>query len=353
MSRKRVLVAPLDWGLGHATRCIPVVRELLKKNCEVLIASSGSALGLLQKEFPDLAFFKLRPYRVKYPKGRSLVLSLFFQIPRIQKVISKEHSQLQQIVYENKIDLIISDNRYGCWSETVPSVFIGHQLNIQLPNGWRIFQGIVNYFHHRMIRKFSQVWIPDENDQFNLAGKLASVNFPTRHIGILSRFKKISTEIKFDMAVILSGPEPQRTILEEIILNQIQSMNLKIIAVRGVVEGVGNWKQEGNLVVANFLQSARLEEIMNQSKLVISRSGYSTIMDLARLGKRAILIPTPGQTEQEYLAKRLMKKKIFFCVDQKNFDLTKALSESVGFQGFTNIEKESDLLSMAIDEVLK
>jgi uncharacterized protein (TIGR00661 family) len=351
---KKVLVAPLDWGLGHATRCIPVIQELLNRNCEVFIASSGSALELLRKEFPDIRFFKLRPYRVKYPEGRLLVLSLFSQVPRIRGVISKEHKQLEQLVLEHNIDLVISDNRYGCWSARVPSIFIGHQLSIQLPGVFKLFQPIVNLVHHRMIRKFSEVWIPDEKGELNLTGKLSEANVLRKYIGILSRFKKASAEFKYDIAVILSGPEPQRTLLEGIIFDQIRNQEeLKIIVVRGVVEGEGNWKQVENFVIVNFLQSRKLEEIINQSKLIISRSGYSTIMDLARLGKKAIFVPTPGQTEQEYLARRLMDKQIVYYSTQKDFDLTSALVASEGFSGFSNIEQENGLLLKALDEVLK
>jgi uncharacterized protein (TIGR00661 family) len=351
---KKVLVAPLDWGLGHATRCIPVIQELLNRNCEVAIASSGSALELLRKEFPGLRFFRLRPYRVKYPEGRLLVLSLFLQTPRIQGVIAREHKQLEQITLEHRIDLIISDNRYGCWSDKVRSIFIGHQLNIQLPGVLKLVQPIVNFMHRRMIRKFSEVWIPDEEGETNLTGKLSVTNLPVKHIGILSRLKKAATEIRYDLAVILSGPEPQRTLLEGIIFDQIRHQeNLKIIVVRGVIEGEGNWKQVENFVIVNFLQSRKLEEIINQSKLIISRPGYSTIMDLARLGKKAIFIPTPGQTEQEYLAERLMAKRVAYSSAQKNFDLAKALAASAGFTGFSNIAPDNRLLLNAIDEVLK
>jgi uncharacterized protein (TIGR00661 family) len=351
--KKRVLIAPLDWGLGHSTRCIPIIEELLKRNHEVLIASSGSALKLLKKEFPTLEFFSLRSYNIRYPRKGSFVFSIAQQIPRILRVISKEHERVQKIVHDKNIDLILSDNRYGCWSDRVPSIFISHQLNLQVDGAWRLLKPIVDILHNRRIRKFDEVWIPD-NPALHLTGALSqNRNLNLKHVGVLSRFKKEKLELKYDLAVVLSGPEPQRTMLEEIIFNQIQGQTLKIIVVRGVVEGEGNWKQEGNFTTVNFLQSGKLEEVMNQSKLIISRSGYSTIMDLVRLEMKAILIPTPGQTEQVYLAKQLKDKNIFYSSDQKTFELTKALSESASFTGFSNIEPESKLLSLALDEVLK
>jgi uncharacterized protein (TIGR00661 family) len=353
MKRRRVLIAPLDWGLGHATRCIPIIEALLKRNCEVVIATSGSALKLLRKEFPALEFFALPSYRIRYPRKGSFVFSIAMQTPKILSAISKEHKRVQKIVRENKIDLILSDNRYGCWSDEIQSIFISHQLNLQVTDGWRLLKPIVDTLHNRMIKKFDQCWIPDEPTLGLTSSLSENQNIKLKHIGVLSRFKKENLELKYDLAVVLSGPEPQRTMLEEIIFKQIQGQALKIIIVRGVVEGEGNWKQEGNITTLNFLQSGKLEEVMNQSRLIISRSGYSTIMDLVRLEKKAILIPTPGQTEQEYLAKQLMSKNIFYSSDQKNFELTKALAESTGFTGFSNIEPESKLLSLALDEVLK
>ena len=350
---KRILVTPLDWGLGHATRCIPVIELLLKKNYEVMVASSGSVLLLLKMEFPDLRFFKLPSYGIKYPSSGSFVFSMVKQIPKIRRVIAKENRRVRKIVKENNVDLIVSDNRYGCWSSNIPSVFICHQLNIQLPGAWRVFKPLVDMFHNRAIRKFNQCWIPDD-PELNLTGELSiHEKFNTKRIGILSRFKKTNSEQKFDIAVVLSGPEPQRSIFENVILKQIRNQNLKSIVVRGVVEGEGNRKEEGNVTIMNFLGSDKLEEIINQSKLVIARSGYSTIMDLARLGKKAIFVPTPGQTEQEYLGAKLMKERIALCVDQREFDLSIALRISNDFTGFSNIEKNEKLLEEALEGTLK
>lgn len=353
MNGKRVLIAPLDWGLGHATRCIPVIDALLKRNYEVSIASSGSALKLLRKEYPQLEFFALPSYKIRYPRKGSFVFSIALQTPKILRAISKEHKRIEKIVQDHQVDLIISDNRYGCWSSGIPAVFMSHQLSIQLSGGWKLLKPIIDVLHNRKIKKFNHCWIPDD-PHLTLTGALSkNGSLNPRHVGILSRFSKENLELKYDLAVVLSGPEPQRTMLEEIILREIQGHALRIIIVRGVVEGEGNWKQEGNVVKVNFLQSKKLEEIINQAALVLSRSGYSTIMDLTRLGKKAILIPTPGQTEQEYLARYLMGKGICYSVDQKNFDLRVALHAASSFRGFSNIESENKLLVQALDEVLK
>lgn len=351
MTPKRVLIAPLDWGLGHATRCIPIIQSLLEKKCEVLVASSGSALALLRKEFPVLKFFELPPYGIRYPKHGSFMLSIFLQLPKIQRSIRQEHKKINKIVQLHQVDLIISDNRYGCWVKGVSSIFIGHQLNIQLQGAWRVLKPLVDLFHLRKLKPFNQLWVPDDPGLM-LSGDLSKQKrLSVNYVGILSRFSKKSLPVKYDVGIILSGPEPQRSVFEEIIFKQLPG-NLSIIVVRGVIEGEGNWKQNGNLTTVNFLQSLKLEEIICQSKIIIARSGYSTIMDLARLEKQAILIPTPGQTEQEYLAQHLKNRGVCCTVDQYNFELDASLKKSGGFTGFSNIAT-NDLLSRAIDEILK
>jgi hypothetical protein len=293
MSRKRVLIAPLDWGLGHATRCIPIIRAFMERDCEVSIATSGPALLLLRREFPLLKFFELEPYSVRYSKSLSVVAAIFWQLGKIRKAIAREHAQLIKIVDENGFDLIVSDNRYGCWSDQVRSVFICHQLNLPMPRGFGWFRAFANRFHNRLVRKFSQVWIPDIPGELCLSGDMIVTHLPSRYVGILSRFKKEQTALKYDLAIILSGPEPQRSVLEEIIRRQVPENKLKVVLVRGVVENEVQWKDESGLQVVNFLDSIQLEKMINQSRIIICRSGYSTVMDLASLGKNAILIPTP------------------------------------------------------------
>jgi uncharacterized protein (TIGR00661 family) len=354
---KRVVVTPLDWGLGHATRCIPIIHELLKRNCQVFIVSSGSALQLLQHEFPQLPSIQIESYKASYAARQPLMIAVLLQLPKFLRAIRKEHQQLEDIVKEYKIDLVVSDNRYGCWSNKVPTVFITHQITIQMPPLLKWIQPIINYFNARFIKRFTQCWIPDTAGAQNLSGilsRLSSTKINARFIGILSRFRKNSNEnnFKYNIAMVLSGPEPQRTILEKILLNQLGNSAEQVVLVRGVVEDTISWNSEGNLTIVNFLPSIQLEEIINQSEVVIARSGYSTIMDLAQLQKKAILIPTPGQTEQEYLAKRLMEQGICFSMSQHDFDLGYALKQSVGFKGFTNIEVSNQLLSKAIDEFL-
>src|SRR5690349_9583884 len=168
--KKKILVAPLDWGLGHATRCIPIINEFLSQGCEVQIASSGDALVLLKEEFPDLKFHSIVSYGAEYSRSLPFTIKILLQIPKFVRAIKKEHNETQTIVEREKIDLVISDNRYGCWSKEVLSVFIGHQLNLLTP----IFSWLGNYLQRRAIQKFSRCWIPDNEGEKSVADELTS-----------------------------------------------------------------------------------------------------------------------------------------------------------------------------------
>ena len=351
---KKVLITPLDWGLGHATRCIPIVRELISRDCSVSIGGSGDSLTLLQKEFPSLNFFELPGYNPVYPSTGSMVWKMASQLSKFRRVIKEEHQCIERIIRENGIDLVISDNRYGCWSEKIPCVFISHQTNILMPKRFGWLAGIVRYFNTQMINRFTYCCIPDYPNDRSLSGELTSfgkhsINTKVLHIGPLSRFKPSTPrEKKFDVLCIFSGPEPQRSIFEEIVMNQLPSSGLQYFVVRGVFSS--SLIEDEHVV--NFLTTEKLQEAIEQSEIIIARSGFSTVMDLAALGKKAIFIPTPGQTEQEYLAATLLKKTIAFSMSQYTFDISTAWKESQRYTGFTPSHNLDDLLKTALNEIL-
>ena len=350
---RRVLLTPLDWGLGHATRCIPIVRELLKRSYIVYIAASGDSLVLLRNEFPSLTFFFLPGYNPRYSSSGSMVLKMAFQFPKFIKVIKKEHEIVEALIEEFNIDLVISDNRYGCWSSKIPTVIITHQLNILMPKRMTWLSKGVRILNEYMIKKFSFCWIPDHPGRFSLAGELTHYNANSlkqvTHIGPLSRFSKIpGLQIKYDVLCILSGPEPQRSIFEKIVKGQLKDSGLTYFIVRGILSLSGSSKENE----AEFLNSEELQTVIQQSSLIIARSGYSTIMDLCALGKKAIFIPTPNQTEQEYLAKKLNDKNVTYGMPQHRFDLKMALRESKTYTGFTNeFEYTDGLLNNALNQI--
>jgi uncharacterized protein (TIGR00661 family) len=321
MERPRILVAVLNWGLGHATRCIPIIHALIEENFIPVIASDGDAFELLRKEFPKLETLELPSYNISYTKNASLLkLKFLGKLPHFIKIYKQENERIQLVINERNISGIISDNRWGAYSNQVPSVFITHQINV--------LSGITTYFSSKiqqhLIKKFDECWIPDLPGSENLSGRLGHLNnppFPVRHIGLLSRFEKKVTPIKFDIAVILSGPEPQRSLLEKKIKKELLNTEYKILLVRGVIEKHQVFEQSNNKLIYNYLESEELNEAINKSELVICRSGYTSLMDIAKLKKRTIVIPTPGQDEQIYLAKRLHSKNMAFSCTQEKFNI--------------------------------
>lgn len=351
---KRILVTVLDWGLGHATRCIPLIKELQKRNCVVFVASSGRAYDLLKREFfLSIRCFEIDGYNPIYPDGDGMVIKMLTQMPKFLKVISKEQLQVEKIVERNQIDLVISDNRYGCYSTKVKSIFVSHQLNIQMPLFFKWMEKQVKEKNHDFIRKFSECWIPAPEDSF--ISKLATNegNLNVRYIGYLSRFEKQNLPKKYDVCAVCSGPEPQRSNLDALLTEQFKKSKLQTILVCGKPEILSKYyKKDQRFTIANSLTTEDLNETIEQSEIIISRSGYSTVMDLAKLGKKAIFIPTPGQTEQIHLADELMKRGIAFSMKQEEFDLEIALKEAEKFSGFANFGFDDTLLKNAIDSLI-
>ncbi|MEC9209038.1 MAG: glycosyltransferase [Bacteroidota bacterium] len=342
-TKKRILIAPLDWGIGHATRCIPIINALINHNYEVIIAADGRPLHLLTTEFPKLEIIRFEGYNIKYPKYFPMSLNMILQIPKILLGIKKEHKNIKQIIQDYKIDGVISDNRFGISTSTAPCVFITHQLQIQSS----FFTDAIQNFNYEYIHKYNACWIMDDK-KTNLAGSLSKPNIlPNNsiYIGPQSRFEYQDTKKKYDFLAIVSGPEPQRTILEKGLIKTLKDRKEKSLIVLGKPE-FKDKEQIGNLTTKSHLTAIELNTAMLQSKLVICRPGYSTIMDLAKLGKKAIFIPTPGQTEQEYLAKNFMKERICFAQKQSKFDFEKAISENKKYTGFSSHKNTTNWIDL-------
>lgn len=333
-----ILIAPLHWGLGHATRCIPIINQLLKQNYKVMLGSDGAALLILRKEFPELPFIELPSYQITYPKkGSFFKLNLLLKLPKIKKAIKVEKRIIKDLVYKEKIQGIISDNRPGSYHNQIPSVYITHQINV--------FSGFTtclsSKIHQNIIKKFDACWVPDNEGPLNLSGSLGhpkKENFPVTYIGPLSRMQKKESPIIFDVMVLLSGPEPQRSILEIKMMDVFLHSKMKVLLIRGVIEDETKTHKNENITIINFLKSDLLEKFINESKLIVCRSGYSTIMDLCAMKKKAFFIPTPGQYEQLYLAKLLKEKAIAPFCSQDKFTIKQLdqLSLFNGFQTFNN-----------------
>ena len=326
----RVLVAPLNWGLGHATRCVPIIERLLAEGHEVVIAADGYPLKFLRREFPHLDWVKFEGLKVRYADGQSQVGAMLRQLPRFLRDIWREHQRLKEIVKMYDVDMVVSDNRFGLWCKGVHSVYMTHQLMVKMPRGLEWMEWGVWRFHRWFIKHYDECWVPDIEGEGNLSGDL-SHKYPllknTKFIGVLSRFSRekvvwedvrveaeaLDLQQRYDVVAVLSGPEPHRRNLEK----QITDYRLQITDHRSQI--VVN-SQQTLLIVQGLpaddlrlaehrdgvdyiphLQTELLQWYMQEAEEIVCRSGYSSIMDLYTIGRKAHLISTPGQTEQEYL----------------------------------------------------
>ncbi len=356
MEKKRILIALLDWGLGHAARCIPVINELVRQNADVIMAADGRPYDLLRKEFPQLHVIRFPGYSIQYSGKENLLWKILKQLPSFLNSFVTEHKFLEQIIKELQIDAVISDSRYGVFSKSVPSVFLIHQLRILLPRGLSWCEPIIALLNRRRINKFSECWIPDYDNKQNLSGRL-SHNTPLpkncHYIGALSRIKNIP-EIKkeLDILVILSGPEPQRALFEDILIEQLKKTSYHSFIVRGIPEKSIRIKLSDTITAISSVQSDELSRLIAASQIIIARSGYSTIMDLSFVGAKAIFVPTPQQTEQEYLAKSLKEKMICYSETQADFQLERAMDESKKYSGFHIQAHDMSALKQRIEHLL-
>ena len=319
LSNKIIFISALDWGLGHATRCVPIINSLQKNNT-VIIGITPLTKLIFDEEFPHLKKINVPAYNINYSKKIPIWLKLLFNASRILKVIQQEKKQLDEIILQNKIDIVISDNRFGLYSKKTHSIFITHQLFLKTSFANKIAQNI----NKKYILNFNEVWIPDnENEALSLGGDLSHGNHfhaKIKYIGILSRLAlSNSLEKNYDYLLLISGPEPQQTLFINLLLQKAtQNLNLKFAMLCA-----NNFKcQAENVTIINYPNATQISKAILQSKKIICRSGYSTIMDLQQLQinfKNVIFIPTPSQTEQEYLANYLMNKFGAVVISQKLF----------------------------------
>ena len=325
---KNILICPLNWGLGHATRCVPIIKKLSSEGHKVIIAADEGPLAFLQKEFPDHEFIKFPGFSPKYSRSNTQVFKMMAAFPGALRDFRRDHKTVESIVRNYNIDMVISDNRFGCWSKQVHSVFITHQLHIQVPRIWKWTTPIINLFNHSYIKKYDEVWVPDIENEPSLSGKLshpALKGTSTKYIGHLSRFQSDNqdvTEKTNKFLVILSGPEPQRTIFEEIVLKQARQTSDNILILRAKPDSNDLLRDvPENVSMFNHVDDEMFLQLVNSAEIIVCRGGYSSLMDLAALGRKAFLVPTPGQTEQEYLARHLCKTEGWSWCRQSEFRL--------------------------------
>lgn len=351
-----VLVAPLDWGFGHTTRCIPILRKLVLLNCSIVVACNSKQRLLLEGEIADIRFVHLDGYDIRYGKNRlSTICQLILQIPKILTRINCEHRWLKSFLQTNQIDLLISDNRYGMQSKKIPCVFITHQLHIKTGLGNLIDRRVQKRLY-KYINQFTACWVPDWSDPVkNAAGllshpqKLPSV--PVRYLGCLSRLNRTTNNNNaIDILIILSGPEPQRSVLEKIVLTQLREFRGSGVLIRGILKE-DHIPSFDKIEVINFATTDQLNNLLSSAVVVICRAGYTSIMDILKTGKKSILIPTPGQAEQEYLADHIDQNRLGCKATQKNFNLDFSL-QKLRACSFNSIDDEMNDYEPVIEELV-
>ncbi len=306
----KILICPLNWGLGHATRCVPVIRQLMAEGHEPVIVADGFPLAFLRQEFPTLRFIEYPSYDVYYAAGKSQVGAMVFNFPNIIKGIVQEHIWLRNLLQKEHFDRVISDNRFGMWNKRVHSVYMTHQLMVKMPNSLKFLEPLVHQIHKQFIGRYDECWIPDRPGNGCLSGDLAH-KYPlppnAKFIGPLSRFQgmgDMQLNAEFAIVAAVSGPEPQRTIFEDSLILKYKNRTEKTLIIRGQPQAENYKRQIGNVTLVPYMSDAELASVLIGAKRIVCRSGYSSIMDLDALGclHKAELIPTPGQTEQEYLS---------------------------------------------------
>jgi len=357
-----ILICPLEWGLGHAARMIPMARKLREMNNNIIIGSGEEHLSLFRNELPGLAVINFPGFKPGYSRFLPQYLYLLFKIPLLLYHIIVEHHRLRRIIREHAIDIIISDNRFGLWNRKITSVYVTHMPLIPFPEPMRFLEPLGILIHRIIIKKYSLCFIPDLPGDLNLSGRLShNIKLPDnlRYIGILSRFVLSDQSVNENLVefphntVILSGPEPQRDILKKkltALLKDKEPMTVMLEGKPGKGDGI---LKNGNITFYNHLPAPRMKNILTGSDFIISRSGYTTIMELVSLNCTALLIPTPGQTEQEYLAEYLSEKGWFYTVSQLELKAGIPLISDKPHWPDGIIAQSSILLTKALEELLE
>ena len=305
----KILICPLNWGLGHASRCVPIIRNLISEGHIVTIAADGFPLEFLHLQFPELSIIDFPSYPITYSTGKTQVWAMLKSSPKIIIGIFQEHQWLKKLLKTEHFDQVISDNRFGMWNENVKSIYITHQLMIKMPRALKFLEPVAWLLHRLVINRYNECWIPDNAEKDNLSCDL-SHKYPlpahAKFIGTLSRFDiadKSKIDNQYEVVAILSGVEPQRTVLEEELIRRFQNMNQKVLIVLGKPSPKNEYRVFNNITFVSHLPDNELIAILNGANKIISRSGYSSIMDYKALCclEKVEFIATPGQTEQEYL----------------------------------------------------
>ncbi len=327
-----ILISPLNWGIGHAARIMTFIRIFQKYNVPFIVAADGKAYYFLKRYLTDNQIVIAPNLIVKYPKkGKYMPLKILIQMPKFILFILKNKLWLKKIIKKYQVSVIISDNRFGFNHPLVYNIFISHQLNIRVPEKYSFAKKLIDILNCYEIKKYDEVWVPD----FSTRALSGELSLPVckkigivRYINPLSRFMFYSSieeiELQCDILLIISGAEPQRTIFQQLLLEQMPT-DKKIVLLSGKPDLSYVYRKKNIKIFSHIDDDVYMAALIKKAKIIIARAGYSTIMDLIALGKTAILVPTPGQTEQEYLARYLQEKQLYISFEQENFSFSEAI----------------------------
>ncbi len=356
----RILIAPLSWGLGHATRDVPIINHLLQKGHEVGIAATGIALELLTREFPDLKFYEVRDYPSPYTSDGFSVPRVVGLFPIMQKDIIQEHRAISKIVKKGGYDLVISDNRFGAYARSVPSLFISHQIRFSTPGNIERVERMMEVYNGHYHKKYERVIIPDNPPgPLSLSGKLGYTRRPATkkrayYAGIITDIERRDIPEDIDYLISISGPKVTKDALKELILRQIGELGGKKVILLGDPGAESEQRLGHDTVLKSHASRHEMVDLMNRARFVITRSGYTTVMELAELGKKGILfIPTPGQTEQEYLSVYYEERGWIHSVLQRNLDLVRDVRKAQEMKGFPPMSTSGDNVKRLYDGVIE
>jgi hypothetical protein len=359
---RNILICPLEWGLGHAARMIPLARKLQEMNNNIFIGSGEEHLALFRSELQNIECIHFPGFKPGYSRYFPQYMILLLKTPLLLYHIILEHHRLKKIVRDHAIDIVISDNRFGLWHSKVTSAYVTHMPRIPFPGPFRMFEFAGVLLHRAIIRKYSLCFIPDLPGDLNISGRLShGLKLPdnVRYAGILSRFNSAGESLPDNMfdfqhnTVILSGPEPQREILKQKLVTLLKDQDITTVILEGRPAEMREVERFGNIHFYSHLPAKEMQKMITMSKTIISRSGYTTIMDLIGLNCSALLIPTPGQTEQEYLAAYLAGKGWFKMVTQGRLNSEMSFPSKEASWTSLITDQSKILLTAALKELME
>ncbi|MEJ2216257.1 MAG: glycosyltransferase [Gemmatimonadota bacterium] len=351
----RVLFAVHDWGLGHATRDLVLIRALLAEGHRVTVLSHGRALRLLEGELDSRCeFVALRD--IPKPLSRRpfwFYVRMSLALPSVFYTFHRERRLVRQLHDAQPLDCIVSDSRFGVWLSDVPSLQLFHSLRQIIPGRPRGLEKLVECAQRRMLGGADRILIPDASHD-GLAGDLShdphcDWGGRLEYIGPLASIRRRDVDQDIDFFISVSGAEPQRTIFERLVLEQAHDLPGRVVVALGRPDGAPVIREDGRITVHSYLNRERQEDIMNRAALVVTRSGYSTLMELAELGRKALLVPTPGQSEQEYLARYHEARGHLHAVRQAELNLARDVRIAAGYAGLPPLPSAQESVQRFMD----